>query len=589
MKKIVLIDQLRALGLEVDEIGLVSDGIFEFLRVHRTKVEVHDGRSFELKYIVQISYIEAEHLLTLETSEGEEKVYGGKFPVAIEVLEMPKTTGELDREFDKLFPDSQDMLYYDELREKRMIDMALLDQPEMGLVTVSDEIVALYHLVLEKRLIEMGYVGKAIPSRTVADEVLTIRIFQNRKNAFREWVESHEWDQKPRLRMCFRNYVGATAPALQTISGESTADELQYIGDVTEAWFMGAIARMYRPVQHDIVPVLIGGQGLGKGSFLKFISGNDAWFKSTSADVSKPEKFLESIRGAVVVELSESKQIRTSDNETLKTFISQSSDQMRRAYARYEDDYPRRFVMIATSNLSSVFTDLTGSRRFFPLECNPKYASAPIPIEERGEAYQYEVEQIWAEALYLYRAGHKWNLSAKAKDLAQRMQEFNSEENPGLIAIEEWLDDPVNGYTEKGCKITREEIMTKVFAVDATAPPKEMETMYRAWRNGTRRWAKCKPFFRDGKTRRGFERMFAPRESIESKTFNLVSGANVGPVNKDPIKKIREFVRENSLGLDDKIPVENVSLEDLTDFMMEGFIVDYGTSTRPDYRLVYLP
>ena len=589
MKNIVLIDSLRALGLQVDELGLVSDGIFEFVRLHRTKVETHDGRSIEMKAIEQVSYVDVEHRLFLTTAEGHESVYGGKFPVKLEIREMPKTLSALNREFDNIFPDSYEMLYYDELREKRMIDMTLLGDPEKGIIPLNDDILALYHLTFEERLEQMDYVGKGMPAHTTMDEILTVRIFRHRRNPFREWVESHEWDQKPRLRMWFRDYVGATAPALQTLAGEPTSDELQYIGDVTEAWFMGAIARMYQPIQHDIVPVLIGGQGRGKGQALRFLAGDNSWFKSTSADVSKPDRFLESIRGAVVVELSESRQIRTADNEALKTFISQPSDQLRRAYARYEDEYPRRFVMIATSNLSSVFTDLTGARRFFPMECNPKYASAEIPVDERGETYQYEVEQLWAEALYLYRAGHKWNLSAKTKELAQRMQDFNSEENPGLIAIDEWLDDPANGYADKGSKVTREDIMVKIFMVDPTAPPKEMETMYRAWRNGTRRWAKCKPFFRDGKTRRGFERMFVPGETIAAQTFNLVSGADPVPAVRDPIRRIREVAREYGLSEDDPLPFEKIPLEDINDFMMEGFVVDYGTPTRPDYRVAYLP
>ena len=310
------------------------------------------------------------------------------------VRSMPLATSELNDIFEELFPDCDDQLFFDELKERNVMDMAMLDRPQEGQQPFTDDVIALYHEAVQIRLRDLGCQGR-FPSKDVMDEVLTIRTHDHRRNPFREWMESHEWDGVPRVRTWFRDLFGATAPPL------TGADEEKYLGDASEIWFCMVVRRQYDEHRMDVVPVLMGDQGIGKGLAIKYMAGADMWYKDTNVDVKDAARFLDSVRGKIVVELSESRQIRNSDSELMKSFISQEVDQIRKPYAKYEGDFPRHFGLIATTNLTNIFTDVTGNRRYFPMFCDGTKHSIKFSIDR--SVGQYEVEQVWAEALHMFK------------------------------------------------------------------------------------------------------------------------------------------------------------------------------------------
>jgi predicted P-loop ATPase len=198
-----------------------------------------------------------------------------------------------------------------------------------------DNYVPSYLYSLQKRLRDLGFVGKRYPSTEVSIYALKLRAWKKQRNLFREWLESLKWDGKPRLRRWFIDGLGVTAPPL-----EETGQDQEYLESATEAWFLGAVNRQYEPTKVEIVPVFIGGEGIGKGNFLRYTAGyRDEWFIDTSATLrgaGAEQKFLEGIKGRIIVELSESVQFSTKEDvELLKTFVSKTEDQSRKPYAMF--------------------------------------------------------------------------------------------------------------------------------------------------------------------------------------------------------------------------------------------------------------
>lgn len=546
-KKTFIEDLLDREDLTLRDGNRIMDGDHLFGIIEDDKINTFsaDIGAIPLDEVESIHYDFEGRVLNVYSENGG-KIYSiGPAPgdeTEVNLYEMPQCTLDLDDAFASIFPNYRDYLYYDELRERDMIDMAMLGCPSEGVVPISDRVVKMYHRFFQKRLRASGYVGRRFPVNLVMDEVLDIRIGTNRRNPFREWVESQKWDGKPRLRNAIIDYFGATAPALRGPDGKPTAEERHYLQSVTEAWFLGAITRMYKPTQHDVVPVFIGIQGGGKGTGLRFLAGADEWYAATTADVSNPEKFLESVRGAIIVEMGESKQLRGRGvQEDLKAFISQREDRIRKKYARYEETYPRHFILAATANNDSLFEDPTGARRFYPVYCNPDCATKQIPVRYRRADLQREVEQIWAEALQMYRDGHKCYVPRDVDELARVMQKDAAVENPMAESIEDWLSDPINGYTKIGAKIYREVIMEEVFGVDPRCPSPQADRAWRDWVDSDKRWMKCKPFYANGKTRRGFERVLEAEEKVRVKTLLLVDGDEPIPGEETPVKTDKKW------------------------------------------------
>lgn len=494
---------------------------------------------------------------------------------------IPSSISELNAVFPELYPDAGNQLYYDELQEREMVDMAMFGRPTEGLKALNDTIVAIYYEDLEIKLKEHDYKIGKLPSFAVRDNVLTIQIHSHTRNLFREWVESHEWDGKPRLRTWFRDTFGATAPPLE----ESGEDEV-YLGDVAEAWFVGGIKRMYSETKHEIVPVFIGDQGIGKGLALRYTAGRDGWYVDTSANVKEPERFLDGVRGNIIVELSESTQLRNADNEALKAFISKSSDQIRKAYARHNERYPRHFILAASSNLDNVFTDITGNRRFFPMYCDPTKATRKFS-QDRSVG-QYDVEQVWAEALYLYRNGGKWYMTEEAAARAKVMQDFGTQENTNISTIDDWLDDPMGEYSEVGSRVSKAIIMDRVFHCDPTQLiPQHIENAFRAWANSQRSWTKMNKTARvGGKVCRAYERKYAPGDVHITARLGIVDSAPAAKTVDDIMRERADKYGFKDVG--DDFPIDGLTEHDLDDMMNEGYIYQY-TVDPPVYKLGYLP
>ena len=540
---------------DIDQIGMMEDGTFNITTVNGTFYQFRPG---SMKVAVQAPK---------------------------EFVKLDNTLLSLTTIFPQIFPDYQDKLWFDELMECPMCDMSMFGRPPT-IARLTDETVVEYYFCLEQRLRQMG-VSVKFPNH-VRDEALLLFSSRHKRNPFREWMESHEWDGTPRLRTWFIDAFGARAPPL-----EQMGRDRDYLESVTEAWFVGAVARQYEETKHEIVPVLISPQGIGKGNALKFMAGNDRWYKDTNTDISKPERFLDSIRGRVVVELSEATQIRNKNVEALKSFISETADQMRKAYAHFENTYPRRFVMIASSNLSNVFTDITGNRRFFPMYCDARRATREYSVDRSYG--QYDVEQLWAEALHLYRKGHRCWLPPNIAELSRVMQDYSSVDNPNIQLINDWLDDPYNGFTDVGARVSRQLIMEQVFGYGKTAfIPREVESAFRAWTEGNQQWEKLPMTIRiDGVACKGWERKFAPGQRAEIPRLpyrdTSTEETSTGDEKASSVQRLSDYIlRNHSRELDvlDESQFHDGDIESLMDL---GYIYPKTSKGRNEYVLAVMP
>lgn len=581
MERKALLAVLRALDLRITSKGMAERGGLQYMFVGGTDVQLPDGTVVPIDLITEASVSEMDGTLTLST-ETEAYVTGGGRMSASDVTvpsarPMPKTTAELNDVFAELYPDYQEQLYYDVLNERDMVDMAMLDYPEKGVVPLDDKIVAVYHEHIERRLKQAGFQG-TLPTRQVMDEVLTIQTYNRPHNAFREWFESHEWDGVPRVRAWFQDVFGATAPAL------TPEEELQYLGDVAEAWFVGAVSRQYITTHHEVVPVLIGDQGIGKGLGLRYTAGNNKWFIDTNADVHETSKFLEGIRGRIVVELSESTQLRTQDMELLKGFISKDEDQIRKPYNRFPENCPRHFVLIATANVDNIFTDLTGNRRFFPMYCEPSRATRKFSLDRT--IGQYDVEQVWAEALHMFRNGGRYYVPKSTTPIARRMQLFCTVESPNVSSISDWLDSHIE-YRHIGARVSRRTIFEEYFGVDENGMgTRDMESAYRKWAISDKAWKKVASLRVNGKVTRGYERVLLPEDAGKSESLLIVDDESPSEAEM-PVDVMREIItRYGCRNFGDPFPVEGLDPDIVSALQEEGYIYE---SHLGEYRVGALP
>lgn len=155
----------------------------------------------------------------------------------------------------------------------------------------------------------------------------------------------------------------------------------------------------------------------------------------TVADM-KDKTAAEKLQGIWIMELSELTGLRKVDVETIKSFLSRTDDQYRIPYGTYVEAHPRKSIIVATTNSCDGFLrDITGNRRFWPVQVNEKGSKKAWEISDT------EIDQIWAEAVVRYQQGEQLYLDHAMEIVADREQRLAMESDPRQGLIGEYLEN----------------------------------------------------------------------------------------------------------------------------------------------------
>ncbi len=246
-----------------------------------------------------------------------------------------------------------------------------------------------------------------------ANEVTAAVIAAARDNAFhpvRDYLSGLKWDRRQRADQWLSIFLGV--------------EPSDYTAAIGRRFLIAAVARIFAPgAKVDAALVLEGQQGIGKTRAIEILAG--AWYAAATADVGTKDFAME-VAGCWVMELGEMAGFRGQDVERIKATISKRSDRFRPAYGRYVIDAPRQLVFIGTTNDDAYLRDATGGRRFWPAMCQA------IDLE----ALERERDQLWAEAVHLYRGKQPWWLDDP--DLVQQA----SAQQDARYSADAW-EDPI--------------------------------------------------------------------------------------------------------------------------------------------------
>lgn len=215
-----------------------------------------------------------------------------------------------------------------------------------------------------------------------------------------------------------------------------------YVYEVMKVFLLGAISRVYYPgIKFEYMLCLVGGQGAGKSTFIRFLASRDSWFCD---DIKRldDEKVYEHLAGHWIIEIAEMLALNNAKcNEATKAFLSRQYDNYRTPFMTRAEDRPRQCVFAGTSNMANFLPcDRSGNRRFLPVWCDAQKAEVHI-LENETESRAY-IAQLWAEAMVIFRSG-KYSLRLPReieKDLAKYQAPFTQEDTWADL-IRSFLED----------------------------------------------------------------------------------------------------------------------------------------------------
>lgn len=262
-------------------------------------------------------------------------------------------------------------------------------------------------------------------------EALNIVVNRNPYNPVKEMLEAlyEKWDRKTgHIENLLPDYLGV--------------EKSQYTTECMKLFMLGAISRAYKPgCKFDYMPVFVGKQGIGKSTFLRLLSMNNAWYNDNFNTV-EGDKAPEKLRGMWMVELAELLATKKAKEvESIKAFLTSTVDTYRPPYGRRTEQRPRVCVFAGTTNNDHFLTDRTGNRRFLPIVT--RKAHVKKSMFDNKEEVTKDFEQAWGEAMSLYKAVNENPTLVLPKALqgyVETIQEVFMEEDVRVGIIQEWLD-----------------------------------------------------------------------------------------------------------------------------------------------------
>jgi predicted P-loop ATPase len=244
-------------------------------------------------------------------------------------------------------------------------------------------------------------------------DAVTQMATKNEYHPVKDYFNQLVWDGNDYIGILFSKYFT-----------ESTG-----FGEVAlKRWMIGAVAKAMEESQNFML-VLDGPQGRGKSFFAKWLCPQIEWFTEGSINPESKDHKLRSLDTLIweVAELQAT--TRKSDREALKSFLTLSRVKERRSYGQYDTDKPQLASFIGTINEDGAgfLRDSTGNRRF-----------VIINIQEINQSYSTELDknQLWAQAVALYKAGEPWQLTPEE---AAKQREIQAEyEGQSVIASFMW-------------------------------------------------------------------------------------------------------------------------------------------------------
>lgn len=308
----------------------------------------------------------------------------------------------------KYHPETRDRFVYDEFSDRCLVIAPLpwMSQDDFRVKKIDDNDAHQAMIWLELQGVKI--------SKGIAFDCLSSIARDNHTNPAKEYFESLKWDHVPRLALWLETYLGAA---------NQPADYLTAVG---KKWLVAVAMRSYQPgAKFDHMMILEGAQGLGKSTALRELAtfGEQSFFYDGGIKFNDTDTLMK-IQGKIILEMAEMASFKKAVNEEIKAFISREADVYRTPYARTTLERPRYFVLSGSTNEKEYLPpDESGHRRYWPVECHK------IDIE----ALKRDREQLWAEAVHLYKSGFEtWVLP-------REVEMFRSQQESRVIQ-DAWFD-----------------------------------------------------------------------------------------------------------------------------------------------------
>ncbi|MBR1154599.1 virulence-associated E family protein [Bradyrhizobium sp. JYMT SZCCT0428] len=264
--------------------------------------------------------------------------------------------------------------------------------------------------------------GLASVTKNTAHSAVDLRASERAFHPVRNYLISLTWDGHSRLFGWLSEYF--------------RAEQSAYTAKIGEMFLIAMVARIMKPgCKSDHMVVLEGPQGALKSTACSILGGD--YFSDSLPDIVFGKDVSQHLRGKWLIEVSEMHALDKTEVALLKAFLSRTTERYRPSYGHKEVIEPRQCAFIGTTNRATYLRDETGGRRFWPVPTGT--IDIPALIRDR--------DQLFAEALHLFRAGAPWWPDRSFE------REFIAPQQASRYEADSW-EEPIGEFLKKVSRVT---------------------------------------------------------------------------------------------------------------------------------------
>lgn len=247
------------------------------------------------------------------------------------------------------------------------------------------------------------------------DEMILMASHRHSYHPIKDYLNDLVWDGKPRVEECLPGVKPTKTSRL-----------------IARKCLVAAVARIMDPgCKWDHTLILFGVEGLGKTYWVDRLARG---FSATLGRIEDKDTLITAHQNWIVVS-DEGMSLRKADAESQKEFLTRTHDTFRAPYERTATRMPRQFVIWGSTNDEVFLRKQEGNRRFLIVHCESR-----LDFDAMTDEY---VDQLWAEAVHMYRAGEDLFLDFEQSRALTKERARYIEEDALSGIIAEYLDTPV--------------------------------------------------------------------------------------------------------------------------------------------------
>ena len=265
---------------------------------------------------------------------------------------------------------------------------------------------------------------------------------RHRFNPVLDMIKSVKWDGT--------NYIGQIYDIFRIPA--NTEDGL-YSRIFIQKWLMQCICGLFNTIENpfslDIILVFQGKQGIGKTRFFEKLALKSAFFGEGICLDPRDKDSIIQATSKWISELGELGSTMKKDMDSVKAFLTKSTDEYRTPYGRASLHYPRITSFIGTVNDTEFLIDQTGNRRFAVIPLAPD-----LVIDYETQIKPFDSLQLWAQVYSLVSSQKKdvsscFRLTEDEKQYLEKRNAAFVKPMKGECEVLDILEEqqtPENGY-----------------------------------------------------------------------------------------------------------------------------------------------